>query len=139
MRAFWDTNVLVSAAAFPNGTAGHALEYAFIEGWENYISLWVAEECQRILTRKLNAGHKWPELQNRFRVLGDAPHPVVVEISTLIRDPFDAPIVAVCTYHPIDVLVAGDKDLTDDEAVLRLLDRCGVRVCAPSEALQSDL
>lgn len=135
MRILWDTNVLVAAIAFPKGVASEAMGLGLVSGWENCINLWIDEGVVRILERKFGVQAKWPRLRECFTLLPRVSPSLIMEAAGLLRDPLDASIVAACLRHSVDVLVTGDKDLTEDGAAIRLLEHGRTRIRTPRQLL----
>lgn len=52
MRVFIDTNVLVSAALFPGGTASRAYYKAVSDPYDPMVSYYVIDELRRVFSRK---------------------------------------------------------------------------------------
>ena len=112
MRIFFDTNVLASALAYPNGLCAELLAAA-LKQHEVEVSEYVIEELERTLLVKLHRGqaevNEWiVGLREVLRIL-----PEVTPIQIELRDPNDLPIISSAVYFKSDVLVTGDKDLLD--------------------------
>ena len=114
MRIFFDTNVLASALAYPNGLCSKLLEEAF-EKHEVEVSEYVLQELNRILVQNLYRSQRevdgWiAELREYSTILSEVPL-----LSIPIRDPDDLPILSTAVRSGSDVLVSGDKDLLELE------------------------
>ena len=112
MRISFDTNVLASALAFPNGLCSRLLEECF-DNHKVEISEYVLEELADVLVRKLyRSRHEvdgWiAELREHARIL-----PAVEPIPVVLRDPDDLPILSAAVRFESDLLVSDDKDLLD--------------------------
>jgi putative PIN family toxin of toxin-antitoxin system len=114
VRIFFDTNVLASALAYPNGLCSKLLAEAF-EKHEVEVSEYVLEELNRILVQKLYRSQRevdgWiAELREYSTILSEVPL-----LSIPLRDPNDLPILSTAVRSGSDVLVSGDKDFLDME------------------------
>jgi putative PIN family toxin of toxin-antitoxin system len=114
VRIFFDTNVLASALAYPNGLCAKLLEEAF-EQHEVECSEYVLEELNRILVQKLFRSQRevdgWiAELREYSSILPEVPL-----LSIPLRDPDDLPILSTAVRSGSEVLVSGDKDFLDLE------------------------
>jgi putative PIN family toxin of toxin-antitoxin system len=58
-----------------------------------------------------------------------------VEVTVLIRDPHDAPVVAAALAGRVEAIVTGDRDLLDDQDLIAWLRERGVAVLSPAAAL----
>ena len=109
MRAYLDTNVLVSALA-TRGLCADLLE-AILADHDLILGETVLRELQRVLGRKLQLAPKAVgELDAFLR-----GHAEVIHTDRLlrlkVRDPGDRPILAQAVAGRADVLVTGDRDL----------------------------
>jgi putative PIN family toxin of toxin-antitoxin system len=116
-RAVADVNVLVSAARTPNGLCGLLLEAAIDGCWRPVVSMMLFEELEDVLARPKFRDVLGQEAADRFlagllAVVEWASDPKgVPAIST--RDPDDDYLLALARSAKVDVLVSGDRDLTD--------------------------
>jgi putative PIN family toxin of toxin-antitoxin system len=116
-RAVADVNVLVSAARTPNGLCGALLQAAVDGRWRPVISMMLFEELEEVLDRPAFKDVLGQEAIDRF--LADllliaewAPDPQDAP-SGSTRDPDDEYLLALASSADVDVLVSGDRDLTD--------------------------
>jgi putative PIN family toxin of toxin-antitoxin system len=116
-KAVADVNVLVSAARTPNGLCGSLLQAAVDGRWRPVISMMLFEELEDVLARPAFKDLLGQEATDRF--LADllsiaewAPDPQDAP-SGLTRDPDDEYLLALASSANVDVLVTGDRDLTD--------------------------
>ncbi len=116
-RAVADVNVFVSAARTPNGLCGRLLEAAIDGHWQPVVSMALFEELEDVLARPAFRDALGQEAADRFlagllAVAEWAPDPEgAPAIST--RDPDDDYLLALARSAKVDVLVSGDRDLTD--------------------------
>ncbi len=117
LRAVADVNVLVSAARTPNGVCGQLLEAAIDGRWQPVMSMLLFKELEDVLARPAFRDVLGQRTVDRFLagLLGivewveDPDEPSVV----LTRDPDDDYLLALAHSAEVDVLVSGDRDLTD--------------------------
>jgi len=114
VRILVDTNILISAALFPNGKVACVLDYLF-ETHTVVISSYSLQECEQVFIRKFPA-----KLSVLHRFLADIeyehfdtpanPDPMLFP---QIRDAGDVPILASAILADVDILISGDKDFED--------------------------
>lgn len=114
MRILVDTNILISAALFPEGKVACVLDYLF-ETHTVVIASYSLKECEQVFVRKFPA-----KLSVLYRFLADIDYerfdtPVNPDPSLYphIRDAKDVPILASAILADVDVLISGDKDFED--------------------------
>jgi uncharacterized protein len=116
-RAVADVNVLVSAVRTPNGLCGRLLEAAIDGRWQPVVSMMLFEELEDVLARPKFRDVLGQETADRLlagllAVAEWAPDPEgAPAIST--RDPDDDYLLTLARSAKADVLVSGDRDLTD--------------------------
>lgn len=110
MKVFLDTNILISAALFPNGIAAKAVSFPN----QGIISDYSVSELTEVFTRKFP--NRIPELNN-FLVcalttlrLITTPEEDMVNVPAL-RDKKDLPVLRAALAADADILLTGDKDL----------------------------
>jgi putative PIN family toxin of toxin-antitoxin system len=112
-----DVNVLVSAARTPNGLCGRLLEAAIDGRWCPVISVTLLQELEDVLARPKFRDVLGQETTDRFltRLLSISEWVQDPKRSpaTLTRDPDDDYLLALARSAKVDVLVSGDRDLTD--------------------------
>ena len=116
-KAVADVNVLVSAARTPNGLCGALLQAALDGRWQPVISMMLFEELEDVLARPAFKDLLGQEATDRFledllSIAEWAPDPQDTP-SGLTRDPDDEYLLALASSAEVDVLVSGDRDLTD--------------------------
>jgi uncharacterized protein len=132
VRAFLDSNVLVSGLAFPLGLPGTILRAAGRRRFTIVSCEYVLEEVDRTLARlgSLSVKDRHSALQ------------VILELSEIVepplhppkvRDPRDSVVLGTAIVHRVDYQVTGDKDLLEHPPVE------GLRIVRPrafAEALR---
>jgi putative PIN family toxin of toxin-antitoxin system len=113
LRVIPDTNVLVSALAYPGSVPGHILS-AWREGEVDLIlSRTILDEMVRVLPRlprvTLTAA-EIRDLADSFLFMAEIVDPSPETDGTL-RDPADQPVLGTLRATQADYLVTGDKDL----------------------------
>ena len=120
MRILLDTNILISAALFPNGTAARAYTKAVTYPNKGIICDWSIEELRRVFNRKFPSRI---EFLNQFLALASLaieiiPTPVEEVLDEAkIRDVKDRPILRAAQNAKVDVLLTGDKDFLESGVV----------------------
>lgn len=117
LRAVVDVKVLVSAARSPNGLCGRLLEEAIDRRWRPVVSRLLCEELEDVLARPAFRDRLGQDATDRFLAdlraivewADDPTGPPVVAT----RDPDDDYLLALAHGADVDVLVSGDRDLTD--------------------------
>jgi uncharacterized protein len=117
LRAVVDVNVLVSAARTPNGLCGRLLEAAIDGCWRPVISVTLFQELEDVLARPKFRDVLGQETADRFlagllSISEWAQDPKGAPVA-LTRDPDDDYLLALARSAKVDVLVSGDRDLTD--------------------------
>lgn len=126
-RVFVDTNVLLSGLIF-KGNESRLLEMAMHGEIRLVVAEVVIAESRRVLQAKFP---DYAHVLDEFLSLLDyelAPVPdekSVAEAKGLLRDPFDAPILAAAIAVKPDLILSGDKDLLTPEIAGRFnIKRC---------------
>jgi putative PIN family toxin of toxin-antitoxin system len=109
-----DTNVLVSAALFPDGVAARAFEAA-VWGDEALVPRYVISElvdvCARKFPSRMGAIRRFVQsLSGAVEIIADAAE---VSGEGVIRDAKDWPIWRAAKASRADILVTGDKDFLE--------------------------
>jgi putative PIN family toxin of toxin-antitoxin system len=116
-RAVVDVNVFVSAARTPNGLCGRLLEAAIDGRWRPVVSMMLFEELEEVLARPAFRDVLGQEATDRFLagLLAIAEWAKDPEGASVVstRDPDDDYLLALAHSAQVDVLVSGDRDLTD--------------------------
>lgn len=116
-RAVADVNVLVSAARTPGGLCGRLLEAAVDGRWQPVVSDLLLGELEEVLLRPAFKDVLGQDAIDRFledlREIAEwAQDPERPDVS-LPRDPDDEYLLALARSAEVDVLVSGDRDLTE--------------------------
>ncbi|HTZ87805.1 MAG TPA: putative toxin-antitoxin system toxin component, PIN family [Solirubrobacteraceae bacterium] len=117
VRAVIDVNVLVSAVRTPNGLCGRLLQAAIGGRWQPVVSPMLFEELEDVLARPAFRDVIGEEAIDRF-LAGllaivewvEDPKGVAAAVS---RDPDDDYLVALANSARADLLLSGDRDLTE--------------------------
>lgn len=111
MRILVDTNIIISAALFPEGKVAQVLEHIF-KSHTVIISSYSLRECESVFERKFPS--KLTELRRFLNDIGYESFETPDRIDPLqypqIRDTNDLPILASAILADADVLISGDKD-----------------------------
>jgi putative PIN family toxin of toxin-antitoxin system len=117
LRAVVDVNVLVSAARSPSGLCGRLIEAAIEGRWQPVVSMLLFEELEDVLARPAFRDVLGQEATDRFLAgllavveWADDPQGPPAAVT---RDPDDDYLLALGRAAVVDVLVSGDRDLTD--------------------------
>lgn len=116
MRIMLDTNILISAALFPNGRAAQAFLKAMLPPYEPLVCDYIVEELRRKFQEKFP--DRMTELEaflyqalSHIEVVS-TPEAEVAEESKL-RDPKDRPILRAALNAHADLFLTGDKDFLE--------------------------
>ena len=118
MKILIDTNVLISAALFPAGTAAQAYAKATKQPYKIVICDYCVQEFKRIVRKKFP---KRISVANAFlaEILTEIKLVRVPrddsEIDERIRDPKDRPILQAALKVKVDVILTGDKDFLESD------------------------
>jgi len=116
MKIMLDTNILVSAALFPNGIASKAFQKALSQPFEPLVCDYIVDELRRKFSEKFSDRSAVPE---RFLAATTSViHVVAVpneerSEKTSIRDIKDRPILRAAMGAGADFLLTGDKDFLE--------------------------
>ncbi len=110
MKIMLDTNVLISAFVF-GGHTGRLLEKLFDSEHVLFVSEYVDQEFKAKLERK------WPKKAEKvyclYRRLNFNFCSSTEEMSGLLRDEKDIPVLSDALYHDVDLILTGDKDFLE--------------------------
>lgn len=111
MRIVLDTNVLI-AAFIAHGNCNELLEHCVVHH-AVVLSPFILDELQSVLTRKFGYGQS--EARMALRLLQTRTEQVNPPSLSqpICRDPDDDAILALAQFARCQVIIAGDKDLTD--------------------------
>ena len=124
MRILLDTNILISAALFPNGTASKAYIKAVSDPNKAVVCDWSIEKLHRVFNRKFPGRLG---LLNQFLAMASMsieliPTPIdEVADETLIRDTKDRPILRAAQKSHVDALLTGDKDFLESGVAIPII------------------
>ncbi len=115
-RVMIDTNIIISAALFPNGKAASALVKALNVPYEPVLCYYVIEELHRKFREKfpdrLDSLEEY--LNNTLKSVTQVRTPTIeAEIESKIRDPKDRPILRAALDSHADLFLTGDKDFLE--------------------------
>ena len=126
MKVFIDTNILVSTALFPKGTAAAAFYRAVLAPNRGIVTDYVIDELRRVFNLKFpeKIGLLEHFLSIALLALEIVPVPVTpIPEEELVRDEKDRPILRAAVAEQVDALLTGDKDLLEsgitDPKILR--------------------
>jgi putative PIN family toxin of toxin-antitoxin system len=113
LRVIPDTNILVSAIAYPDSIPGRILS-AWQRGQLDFVlSRYILDEMERVLPKfaqlKLSASGI-RDLADSFMFWAEIVEPAIVREESL-RDEADAPVLGTLLAAKADYLITGDKDL----------------------------
>ncbi|GHU95872.1 hypothetical protein FACS1894208_09510 [Clostridia bacterium] len=106
-----DTNIIISAAFFPNARMNRLLN-AISNEHKLFLCSYSLDEVSRVVNRKFPSGLRDMELfLHKLRyTLVRTPSVDILDTDIVIRDKNDYPILASAIIADVDVLVTGDKD-----------------------------
>jgi uncharacterized protein len=113
LRVVLDTNVLVSALAYPSSIPGWILGFWKQGGIELVLSRYILDEVVRVLPRLSRirlSPDEIRDLTDSFMFIAEVVEPIEVEDANL-RDKADAPILGTLLKAGADYLITGDRDL----------------------------
>ena len=116
MRIMIDTNVIISAALFPNGRAAKAFYKAVLPPYEPMICDYIVEELRKKFIEKFPDKQSEMEefLHNALNFIELVNTPDKAEESEeLIRDPKDRPILRAALNEHAELFLTGDKDFLE--------------------------
>ena len=116
MKIMVDTNVIISAALFPNGTAAKAFMKAMMPPYEPIVCDYIVDELHRKFREKFP--DKLTEMEAfLFQALSfievvQTPENAV-DAERKVRDPKDRPILRAALDAHADLFLTGDKDFLE--------------------------
>lgn len=138
-RVVIDTNVLISGPINPTGTPGRIVA-AILDGRvELIVTAELAAELVDVITRprlapRLDDDVLGALLELIWPALPDVE--IEVDIDVDLRDPDDRVVLAAAIAGAADAIVTGDRDLLDDEGVVRWLAHRGIALLTPTHLLE---
>jgi uncharacterized protein len=139
VRAVVDSNIWVSAAIKPCGLPGQILSAYREDRFTLLVSEPLLDELAEVLGRPKFArrGVSSQEVDSLLALLRSAAEHVSVEGTlSVCRDPEDDVVIETAIGGRADVLVSGDRDLTETAEVAECLARAGIRVLTVRQFLQ---
>jgi putative PIN family toxin of toxin-antitoxin system len=113
VRVFIDSNIILSAALFPDGEVAKVLFY-LLKTHTIIISSYSIRECDAVFTRKFP--EKITSLKTFFESLEyerfETPANINIQDYPSMRDISDIPVLASAILSDADILLTGDKDFT---------------------------
>ncbi len=116
MRIMLDTNIIISAALFPNGQAAKAFYKALMPPYHPIVCDYVVDELHRKFRQKFPDRITELEtfLTNTLSIIQRVPTPKIVnQAESKIRDPKDRPILRAALNAHADLFLTGDKDFLE--------------------------
>lgn len=116
MRVMLNTNIIISAALFPNGRTAQAFNKALVPPYQPIVCDYVIDELQRKFREKFP--QRTTELESfLFKALAhiklvSTPEDEL-EVEAKIRDPKDRPILRAALNAHADLFLTGDKDFLE--------------------------
>lgn len=116
MKVMIDTNILISAALFPNGTVAKSFQKALIHPFEPVVCDYIIEEMRRKFREKFADRTEALEAflaaaSPAIRIVAVPTNPLANE--TDVRDAKDRPILRAAVNADVDFLLTGDKDFLE--------------------------
>ncbi len=112
-----DVNVLVSAARSPNGLCGRLLDDATAGRWRPVVSVLLFQELEEVLARPKFRDVLGQDATDRFLAdlvcIAEWAQDPTAAATSMTRDPDDEYLLALARSAKVDVLISGDRDLTD--------------------------
>ena len=129
MKVLFDTNVYVSEALV-GGLAERIIEKTILARWRIYVSDYILDEAQRVLSEKLGLGARYAmmvrhRIARRVEHVDPAPSRHVVP-----ADAKDSPILNLAVSAGVDFLV------TDDRHLLSIQPYEGIRIVSMRDFAQ---
>ena len=116
MKIMIDTNIIISAALFPNGKAAQAFFKALLPPYIPLVCDYIVDELHRKFYEKFP--NRITELEaflfhalTYIHVVPTPEEPITAE--TVIRDPMDRPILRAALNVHADLFLTGDKDFLE--------------------------
>ena len=116
MRIMIDTNIIISAALFPNGKVAKAYIKALLPPYHPMVCDYIVDELHRKFREKFPG--RTTELEaflfNTLKVITVVPTPeTALEEESAIRDVKDRPILRAALNEHADLFLTGDKDFLE--------------------------
>lgn len=118
MRILLDTNILLSAALFPNGVAAKAYNKAVMHPNKGVVCEWTIDELHQVFNRKFP---NKIDCLDRFISTAAMSFEIIptptetVSDEEKIRDVKDRPILRAAKIAKVDILLTGDKDFLESK------------------------
>ena len=116
MIVMLDTNIIISAALFPNGRAAQAFFKALQPPYQPVVCDYIVDELHRKFRSKFP--QKITEMEaflfNALSFIKLVPTPEnAVDVENALRDPKDRPILRAALSADVDLFLTGDKDFLE--------------------------
>lgn len=118
MKILIDTNILISAALFPESVPARAYMKAVTLPHYAVVCDYSMDEMRRVFNRKFS--HKIhdfesfvSELMLSVKLISTPPDEQQVEEEVVIRDVKDRPILRAAILEDVDIILTGDKDFLE--------------------------
>jgi putative PIN family toxin of toxin-antitoxin system len=133
MRVLIDTNILISAALNPQGSAAKAYFKATESPYEPVLCDYCIDEFKRVIRNKLpklikEADSFLAVVLLTAQIISTPPDSQKVAEEALIRDINDMPIIRAAVLDKVDIILTGDKDFLESGIK-------NPRIVAPAEFL----
>ena len=122
MRLLIDTNILISAALFPDSVPAQAFTKAVSPPHETLVCDYSLDEMRRVFNRKFS--HRLGDFERFISSLTLAVEIILtpdqeenVKGESAIRDINDRPILRAAVNAKVDVIITGDKDFLESGIV----------------------
>lgn len=116
MKIMLDTNIIISAALFPNGRAAQAFRKALLFPYEPLICDYIVDELRRKFRKKFSDRGSLLEefLEIYLAHIRIVPTPsAAISAENRIRDVKDRPILRAAVISKSDLFLTGDKDFLE--------------------------
>lgn len=116
MRVLLDTNIIISAALFPNSITARAYYKAVTYPYNGIICDWSINELRTVFNRKFP---QRIDSFNRFLAVASTAFEIIptpteeVADESMIRDIKDRPILRAAQIAHVDFILTGDKDFLE--------------------------
>jgi putative PIN family toxin of toxin-antitoxin system len=136
MKVLIDTNILVSAALFPQSIPARAFFKAVTPPFRAVVCDYSLDELRRVFNAKFP--HKISDYERFLAILAVSveiistpPDEESIESETQIRDTKDRPILRAAVSATVDIVITGDKDFLESGLV-------NPHIIAPAAFLQME-
>jgi putative PIN family toxin of toxin-antitoxin system len=118
MKYLIDTNVLVSAALFPNGITAQAYAKAVSPPNKSVVCEYSMEELKKVFHEKfpdkLDVYENFKDkLENAVEIILTPPDDEAITLESKVRDVKDQPILRSAVKGKVNAIITGDKDFLE--------------------------